>query len=314
VPRAFENHYLNMNIRAFIGDRLSTEFRELCERVYVNPNLMSEQLINDIKVANEAIPVEAVAERIRVLFNQFQDRDFIKSHLAVLFEKSLSMISRIIRNPNVGRVQGGRPRLLTREQEDEIVAYIRNCQISGHCVTAAEVTTYCNMNILEGMQRISKKFIVNNNHIMENLDTAVPQAVEELRIEACYYENFVAFFDRLRQVYDAHPYDVDLIINVDETTTNAEKTKRSTKVLYDPAIDVRPMAKIQGKVEHITLCCAITASGKSLMPVFILKNKSISVEDEIIGTNFNCGSYGLMWSPNGWQDAVIIYEIIIYLI
>jgi hypothetical protein len=83
--------------------------------------------------------------------------------------------------------------LLAREQEDEIISYIRNCQISGHCVTAAEVTSYVNANILEGMKRVSKKIIFNNNYIMENLGTAVPPPVEELRIQAFYYENFVAF-------------------------------------------------------------------------------------------------------------------------
>jgi len=166
------------------------------------------------------------------------------------------------------------------------------------------VTSWVNANILDNMRRVSKKFICNNNYIMTTLDVAVPQPVEDLRIEACYFQNFADFFDRLREVYSEHPYDADLIINVDETTTNAEKTKRTTKVLFDPGIDVRPMAKVPAKVEHITLCCGIAASGKSLMPVFIIKNKNVIAEDEIVGSKFDCGNYGLAWSSNGWQDSV----------
>ena len=67
--------------------------------------------------------------------------------------------------------------------------------------------------------------------------------VEDLRIEACYYENFVQFFNKLTEMTSAYEYDKDLIINVDETTTSADKTKRTTKVLYDPSIDIRPMAR-----------------------------------------------------------------------
>ena len=96
-----------MNIRAFIGDRLTTEFTNLCDKVYVNPDSISEQLINDLKDSNEALVDQTEVERIRLLFHQFQERQFIKSHLAVIFGKSLSLISRTINNPSVGKVNGG---------------------------------------------------------------------------------------------------------------------------------------------------------------------------------------------------------------
>jgi hypothetical protein len=188
--------------------------------------------------------VETETERIRALYNQFRERDYIKSHLAALFMKDFSTLSRILHDPNAGRGVPGRPRLLTREQEDEIIQYVRNCQISGHCVTLSEATAWANLNILDNGRRLSNKFIAMNTYVMSALDTASPQLVEDLRIEACYYENFVEFFNRLRDMCGAYDYIPDLIINVDETTTNAEKSKRSTKVLYDPTIEVRPVAKI----------------------------------------------------------------------
>ena len=165
-------------------------------------------------------------------------------------------------------------------------------------------TMRVNEEILNNEGKISPKFIQNNRVIMRDLDTAVPQPVEDLRIEACYYDNFVQFFNKLRDMTTAYQYDRDLVINVDETTTSADTTKRTTKVLYDPNIDVRPMASVPSKQEHVTLCCGIAASGKSLIPTFIIKNKSVSVEDSLVGPQFDCGDYAIASSANGWQDAV----------
>lgn len=66
------------------------------------------------------------------------------------------------------------------------------------------------------------------------------------------------------------------------------------------------MASVPSKQEHITLCCAIAASGKSLIPTFIIKNKTISVEDTLQGPQFACGDYAIASSANGWQDSVRI--------
>ncbi len=158
--------------------------------------------------------------------------------------------------------------------------------------------------LLETPHRVSCKFVEHNNKIMATLETASPQLVEDLRTEACYYENFEEYFDNLGRVLGQYAYDPDLIINVDETTTNAEKLKKTTKVLYDPNIDVRPIAAVEPKVEHITLCCGISASGNALRPTFIIKNKNITVEDTLISATFDYGEYALASSGKGWQDSV----------
>jgi len=139
---------------------------------------------------------------------------------------------------------------------------------------------------------------------MDKLEVASPQPVEELRIQASFYENFLRFFQLWTRLLGEHAYDTDLIINVDETTTNAEKCKTTTKVIFDPSLDIRPMATITGKVEHVTMCSGISASGRSLMPMFIIKNKNVTVEDSLSGPLFDCGAYGIASSPNGWQDGV----------
>lgn len=40
-------------------------------------------------------------------------------------------------------------------------------------------------------------------------------------------------------------FDTDLIVNMDETTTNAEKTKKAPKVLYEPGIGMRRKRNIE---------------------------------------------------------------------
>lgn len=139
---------------------------------------------------------------------------------------------------------------------------------------------------------------------MDVLKLIAPQNVEQLRVDASNYANLMLFFDELKSLHAQYQFDPDLIINVDETTTNAEKTKLTTRVLYDPSLNVSPVTTYGGKLEHVTLCSAITASGKSLTPMFIIKNKTVSSEASLRGPDFDCGDYALAYSPNGWQDSV----------
>lgn len=99
-------------------------------------------------------------------------------------------------------------------------------------------------------------------------------------------------------------FDTDLIVNMDETTTNAEKTKKAPKVLYEPGIGMDPVTMYGGKTEQVTMISAVTASGKRLIPVFIIKNKTVTTEVGLRFHSFNCGEYLIGSSPNGWQDNV----------
>lgn len=136
------------------------------------------------------------------------------------------------------------------------------------------------------------------------LRSGSPQSVEAARIEACFYGNFVNFFEIWEMSLNEFTYDPDLILNMDETTANAEKCKKTTKVLYDPTMQIRPMATVSGKMEHVTLIEAISVSGNAVVPTFIIKNKTILFEDELLGPDFDCGDYAIGSSPNGWQDSV----------
>ena len=193
-------------------------------------------------------------------------------------------------------------------------------QRQGRCVTASELTEFVNREILtadengQSRSKVSPWYIFKNKGIMSVLKLTAPQPVEEARINACTTENFANFFIKLENMMDQYPYDPELIINFDETTVVAERSKRTTRVFCDPELPVRPIAVVEPKQEHITLCCAITASGRALTPVFILKNKTVGVEASLRRYKFDCGPYGLASSTNGWQDSVRLININVYLI
>ena len=129
--------------------------------------------------------------------------------------------------------------------------------------------------------------------------SSVPQSVEELRLQACSYENLAAFFAQLKDVYDSHQYDADLVVNVDVAATNSRKRKRNAGDSFDSTTK-----KAAKSGDQISLCCGVSASGKPLMPVFIMNRKYVTVECEINTSIFDCGSYGLAYSPSGWDNSV----------
>lgn len=287
--------------------QLTQEMVGVCKTVKVPVKNIDPRVFDRIQEA--AVERQDLAENdmIRFIFNKLKDERFIQQHLSVFFEKSQGRISAIVHHMHIGNGEPHRPRTLTRAQEDGVLEFIRDCQASQHCVTASEVTTFINEELLLGEYKVSRNYVSMNAYFKQFIRFGSPQPVEEARIQACYYDNFKAFFEMWGQALGEREYDPDLIINMDETTANAEKCKRTTQVLYDPAMNIRPMATVAGKMEHVTVVAAITASGKHLLPVFIIGNSTILDEDGLCGPDFNCGDYGIGSSPNGWQDSVSIY-------
>lgn len=305
---------VKMNVRYFIGERPSSELVAMCDRVGVNVGIMNESTIEEIIQLWRSEQEIGRYDQLRYIHNELRDRRFIKSHLSVLFHISTGQLSKVLCDDNRGISHGGRPKILGDEEEERVVEFIRSCQRSGHCVTFGEVTTYINEDLLldDQLQRkVSGTFVRHNEEIMQHFEVATPQPVEQLRIDACKYDNFRIFFSRLSAIMHNYNYDTDLIINTDETTSNADKTKRVTKVIYDANINIRPTATYGSKTEHITLCCSISASGKSLLPVFIIKNQNVTAEDSLTGMRFDYGDYGITSSPNGWQDNVCMHVILL---
>ncbi len=288
-----------------MGDRLTSLCINACIVVNVRDSLIKPSLLERIQEEGRKLGAIDDYDKIRTIYQLLEGEGYLKSHLAVVFQEAMSQISKIINEPLRGSRKRGRPKILTDDEEKAVLEFVRSAQLRGKCVTYAQTTKWINEELLDGQQRkVSRKFLYKNTTVTETLDTARPQLVEELRIDACEYTNIQPFFDRLKGYYDSYDYDPDLIINVDETTTNAEKSKKTTIVLFDPSLEMRPTCAIEPKVEHITLCCGVSASGKALKPVFIIKNKNVTTEDTLTGPLFSYGEYGLASSYNGWQDKV----------
>jgi hypothetical protein len=173
----------------------------------------------------------------------------------VAFRRNKSLISKVIRDPAYGTRPKGRPRALTTHEETEVIEHVRACQMSAHAATFADVTRFINETLLEDTEeKVSHRFVSMNKTIMSLFRVATSQLVEDIRIEATKYEAFVDFFGRLRAVFESCTYDPDLIINCDETSTHAEKSKKTFEVLYDPELNMRPITNYEGMKEHVTLC------------------------------------------------------------
>lgn len=290
-----------MFTRAFLADRLTSEAKSACANVGVNPENMNSDLFQKIQDMARELNGITQYDIIRRIYDTYTDKKYIKSHLAVVFQQKLPTISKVLSDRSRGSHPEGGIRKLTIEQEQMVIDRVRESQRSGHCVTFSEITQWINSEIKE----VSRNYVSMNSRIMEQLRLGSPQVVEELRIAASTYENISNFFERWIAALSRHPYDSDLIINCDETTTNAEQFKSTKKVLFDPNIDIRPITSVPSKMEHVTLNVGISASGKHTLPCFIIKNKSIIAEDELRFTYFNHGSYCVQYSYNGWQEAVM---------
>jgi hypothetical protein len=74
-----------------------------------------------------------------------------------------------------------------------------------------------------------------------------------------------------------HSFQPDLIFNMDETKISAGATKNAAEVLYDEELGM-PVYFYEPLEDHITSSCGVSASGMLLLPVFIVKNKSVNCE------------------------------------
>lgn len=290
--------------RIFLRGNLTQEAVNACLKLGLNKNLVNESLVEEIKLIENTYAEYDKYDLIREIYDSIDHKRYLNMHLSLLFDIPTYQISKIIHQPKRQMETVGRKKRLTSEQEDAVIRHVQEQQLAGHCITCHQLTDWINSELLNNLNPVSPKFVSNNKKINEKFKLATPQKVEALRIAACNYKNFKKFFSKLENMLNAHSYDPDLVINVDETTCYAEGTERTTKVLYDPDIEVKPQAAISAKEQHITLCCGIAASGNALTPTFIIKNKTVTTEACLKGPSFDYGDYSLAYSTNGWQEAV----------
>ena len=151
-----------LNIRAFIGDRPSDALINACNDLNIKVESINSDLIEEIKELTSIDQDCTEYDLIRIIFDAIQPRRNLNNHLAILFGKSKSMITKILSDRSRGNHELGRPRALSPEQESEVIQYIRNCQISGHCATFKQVTEFINSEILDNDDYVSPKYVQNN--------------------------------------------------------------------------------------------------------------------------------------------------------
>jgi hypothetical protein len=136
-----------METRLFIGGRPTAELIRRCELIECNVTTIVEKNVEDLRdfgLRQGNLPISDMA---RLMFDEFKEVRHVKSHIAVVLDQRISNISRFISGLRRGGGENGRPRLLSREEEDQVLRYIRDYQCSGHCITFSQATAFINNHI-----------------------------------------------------------------------------------------------------------------------------------------------------------------------
>lgn len=293
-----------LNIVFYLRGEKTISFTEILQNLKINPLTIQQEVIE--KIQNICFNNKHLKRNdlIRKVYTSLMDIRYIQSHIGAAFGISCSSIGRILKQKSEHE-SVGRPRSLTPEQERQIVQRVQDCQKLGRCQTVDEITSWINSQLLSPHgKEISHRYLEKNQFIQNNLDLGRPINIEEVRINACKYNVFESFFNEYLSKLFEHKYDPRLIINFDETTTNAEKSKVTSRVLYSSDLNIAPTVPIESKSEHITLAAAISASGEALTPYFIIKNKTVTSEQALFGKHFWFGPYALAYDASGWENSV----------
>jgi hypothetical protein len=130
------------------------------------------------------------------------------------------------------------------------------------------------------------------------------QEEREQRHEPSKYSNVLPFFQRLYIAFLVNDDDPDLVINFDETSASAKELKEVGKVQCDSTIGVRPQRQSEDKRKLVTLSCGVSASGKRIPPIYLMRNLTVTGEFNLTRPHFDFGPYGFQYSPKGYQMKV----------
>jgi hypothetical protein len=292
------------NFRVAIGGNLTRMTIRTCESLGINQMILDVDLVQVMRTAVTTIPIMSEKDTIRRLRDDFRGRPHLQSHLAFVFGRRRSFVTKVTSDSSYGSKPMGRRRLLTAEEEDKVVEHVKLAHKRGRCEQVSEITAWINEELLEDERMVSASYFRSNVRIMEKLQTKKPQVVDSARIDANKFDNFIPFFEDLNMLLASGQFVPDLIVNVDETATDATERKAKVDVVCHKDVKQAATRGKEAPEEHVTLCCGVSASGRRTKPVFIIKNKTASTEAALSGEYFQYGEYGLQCSANGWQDSV----------
>lgn len=282
----------------------------VCAELQISAANLDEELFEDISSAAAELPVMSDDDAIRELYAQFAGRKYTHSHLAVLFHMPKPRVSEYIHNPDIGKRPEGRERILSEAEEMAVLKYVQDCQEGFNCVEPKILTEFIRNMIVDSPypdRHISDTFVYKNKVFVDKLSLVKPLRIEDIRLKACQYDIFKDYFNNLSKLMSEKNFDPDLIVNMDETTASAAETRASKSAYCVKELNIPAVSAKLPPDEHITLSCAVSASGRALIPTFILSNKTVGAEDKMHAKYFNYGPYNLTYSASGWQDNVSVF-------
>ena len=198
----------------------------------------------------------------------------------------------------------GKPGVLTREEEEEVVSYIKTMASIGHPLTlrqlrlkVAEMTQVRLTPFPNGIPGLSWVKWFRRRH--PDLSLLVAQGVETGRARGLCPENVYSFYENLVEAYQEQKYPASQIWNADESGAQAGRTggamvvaSKGAKQAHSVELDER---------EHVTVLSCINAEGQSIPNFYIFKGHKFK-SNYIRG----CESGACMaMQPKGWMTSFL---------
>src|SRR5690606_4874186 len=101
-------NFQNLHKKFFLRDKPTTALLDTCKKYNINSILISSLLLDEI--SGKLLSMEIISEfdAIREMHEIFKKKKNITSHLAAIFNKHKSAVSRIIRHSARNQIQPGR--------------------------------------------------------------------------------------------------------------------------------------------------------------------------------------------------------------
>ena len=214
------------------------------------------------------------------------------TYIATLFQmKEQNIRSLIMRaKKNDGNVQSkvGRPPLLNKKQEEQLVVIIKERNKQKNCMDRSDVLN----EISDLFQVVTTPSWVDNftKRHEEEIGFVESKPLEKERLEVSE-QSIKEYFAKLEKM--VNDCDANLIVNMDESGDGSKNNKKSKKVLIDQNDNSVVHCHMEDREDaHITFVCAIVSDLSYMRPMVIVTRKSI--DSDLLSMGFPDSKLGLV--------------------